>query len=129
MVSLLLLIGTQTVPGSPQFVFRSLRGLPLVSIEEGAPSKIQSPSRWRGFTTAFSKSPSSLSDPLAPLISTLSHPIHRLIILLIFCPFAAPVGFGSLCLFFFCRPVGLNSFDLLSLCRPCRSRHISSLAQ
>ncbi|GFW16223.1 hypothetical protein TNCV_4263881 [Trichonephila clavipes] len=33
-----------------------------------APSKIQSPSRWRGFTTAPSKSQSSLSDPpLYPL--------------------------------------------------------------
>ncbi|GFU80388.1 uncharacterized protein TNCV_3521601 [Trichonephila clavipes] len=48
---------------------------------------------------------------------------------LMFCPFAAPVGLGSLDLFFFfCRLVGLNSFDLSSLCRPRRSRHIPSLA-
>ncbi|GFS48847.1 hypothetical protein TNCV_293071 [Trichonephila clavipes] len=46
---------------------------------------------------------------------------------LMFCPFALPVGLGSLDHFFFCHLFGLNSFDLLSLCEPRRSRHIPSL--
>ncbi|GFT14857.1 hypothetical protein TNCV_3483151 [Trichonephila clavipes] len=118
MVSLLSMIGTQTVPGSPQFGFRSLRGLPRFyrgrdNKSTRAPSKIQS-LRGRSFTTALSKKSQSLSlrgaspqhppnlnplslrgasqqhppnlnvphsDSLTPLISTLSYPIHRLIIL------------------------------------------------
>ncbi|GFX95154.1 hypothetical protein TNCV_3606131 [Trichonephila clavipes] len=69
-----------------------------------------------------SKSQSSLTPLIYPFFLIL-------IILQMFCPFATPVGLGSLDLFFFlCRFVGLNSFDLLSLCRPRRSRHIPSLA-
>ncbi|GFV49900.1 uncharacterized protein TNCV_1391821 [Trichonephila clavipes] len=79
--------------------------------------------RGRSFTTALSQNkllslrgalqqhpPKSQSSLFRLSHSPYISPNHPLM----FCPFAAPVGFGSL--------------DLLSLCRPRRSRHIPSLA-
>ncbi|GFU13314.1 uncharacterized protein TNCV_3843191 [Trichonephila clavipes] len=66
------------------------------------PSKIQSPSRWRGFTTAPSNS-QSLSGALVPLVIPLSnHPSHLFLLSplsvsapLTSCPSATSVGLNS----------------------------------
>ncbi|GFX98742.1 hypothetical protein TNCV_1503201 [Trichonephila clavipes] len=141
---LLSLIGTQTVPGSPQFGFRRLRGFPRFFAEEtsqGLPQKFSlfaggasqrlSPKKTQSLSLrgASQEPPPNLNQSSLGLshstyihsLSSHPSPNHPLM----FCPFAAPVGLGSLDLFFFCHPVRLNSFDLLSLCR---YLHISSLA-
>ncbi|GFW86700.1 uncharacterized protein TNCV_4334841 [Trichonephila clavipes] len=92
-IAFLSLIGTQKVPGSPQFVFRRTSRSPY-----------RFSSRWRDLTMGPSKIQSSsraLSLPLYLSPSNHFSPNHPF---LISCSSAAPVGLSSLVLLFFCRP-------------------------
>ncbi|GFU02673.1 hypothetical protein TNCV_535031 [Trichonephila clavipes] len=114
----LTLIGTQTVPRSPQFGFHSTSCSPYrfpLSLKGPHKGSLKNPVfRCRSFTTALSKIPSFLLGPLAPLICSLSYYPSPNPPPGISCSFAAPVGLDTLGLLFFCRP--------------CRSQLISSLA-
>ncbi|GFX38941.1 hypothetical protein TNCV_747201 [Trichonephila clavipes] len=113
------LLGTQTVPGSLQFGFRNTSRSPYRFLYRGrvltrAPSKIQSPSRWRGITTAPSN-PNLPSGALAPLIP-LSLTISRLIILLSSLVLLPPLSNSApLISFSSAAPIGLGSLDLVSV--------------
>ncbi|GFX40947.1 hypothetical protein TNCV_2216451 [Trichonephila clavipes] len=120
------LIGTQTVPGSLQFGFRSTSRSPycFLSIVEGTsqglPQKSNrllagGASQWPPQILILSR---ALSLRLYPSLSNHLPPNHHSVIS---CSFAAPFGLGSFGLLSFCRswwsqlscpsaaPVGLNS--------------------